>query len=262
MALDIVPADPAARRAEPSGFDISERGKDAEGNAIRLDRRLLVRFLAWTGCEDVGAVVRQVSEAGLGGVVYQSAQDPLGVAVVTFTEDADVFVDAGREMLVGGAFAGLTPLPGYTMLGRTYAIGYESDLVHTLVGRPVATMTNPDWPWAVWYPLRRDGRFEHEPREEQRRMLMEHGGIGRAFGKADLAHDVRLACHGTDPNDNDFIAALVGKQLHPLSSVVQQMRGTRHTAEFLTSLGPFFAGKAVWQDAGPFGSMDLRTSHF
>ena len=41
-------------------------------------------------------------------------------------------------------------------------------------------------------------------------MLMEHGGIGRAFGKGDLAHDVRLACHGLDPNDNDFVAGLVG----------------------------------------------------
>ena len=82
-------------------------------------------------------------------------------------------------------------------------------------------------------------------------MLMEHGGIGRAFGAGDYAHDVRLACHGMDENDSDFIAGLVGKELYPLSKVVQRMRGTRHTAEFIERLGPFFVGRAVWQSAGP-----------
>ena len=82
-------------------------------------------------------------------------------------------------------------------------------------------------------------------------MLMEHGGIGKSFGRAGLARDVRLACHGLDPNDNDFVAGLVGRDLHPLSAVVQRMRSTRQTAEFIDNLGPFFAGRAVWQSAGP-----------
>ena len=83
-------------------------------------------------------------------------------------------------------------------------------------------------------------------------MLMEHGGIGKSFGRAGLARDVRLASHGLDPNDNDFVTGLVGRDLHPLSAVVQRMRSTRQTAEFIENLGPFFVGRAVWQSAGPY----------
>ena len=75
---------------------------------------------------------------------------------------------------------------------------------------------------------------------------------GAAVVSTVLARDVRLACHGLDPNDNDFIAGLVGKELHPLSAVVQRMRSTRQTAEFIEKLGPFFVGRAVWQSAGPY----------
>lgn len=254
MALDIERAAPS----ESGGLSLAERGKTADGAPQSLDRRLFVQLLAYTDCADPAPVAAAASAAGIGGAVYQSAQDPRGVAVVTFHEDPAFFVEDGRALHTGPALAGLTPQPHLTMFGRTYSIGYETDLVDTLVGRPVRTMANPAWPWAVWYPLRRSGRFEREPREEQRRMLMEHGGIGRAFGAADQAHDVRLACHGLDPNDNDFVAGLVGASLFPLSAVVQRMRATRQTAEFIERLGPFFAGRAVWQSAGPFSSLASR----
>ena len=256
MALDLQPATaPQTAPADgsaPPGLSLAERGKTADGAPQSLDRRLFVQLLAYTGCPDAARLGDVAEAAGVGGVVYQSAQDPRGVAVLTFHEDPAFFVEDGRALHTSDAFAGLTPLPALTMLGRTYSIGYEQDLLGALVARPVRTVTNPDWPWAVWYPLRRSGRFEREPREEQRRMLMEHGGIGRAFGASDLAHDVRLACHGLDPNDNDFVAGLVGRDLHPLSAVVQRMRSTRQTAEFIDNLGPFFVGCAVWQGAGPY----------
>ncbi len=262
MALDLQPAvrptpSDAASGAPASderggGLSLAERGKTADGAPQSLDRRLFVQFLAYTDCPDPARLADAAEAAGVGGVVYASAQDPRGVGVALFHEDAAFFVEDGRALHTSAAFAGLTPVPALTMLGRTYSIGYEQDLLGALVAKPVQTMTDPDWPWAVWYPLRRSGRFEREPRDEQRRMLMEHGGIGRSFGRAGLARDVRLACHGLDPNDNDFIAGLVGKELHPLSAVVQRMRSTRQTAEFIEKLGPFFAGRAVWQSAGPY----------
>ena len=76
---------------------------------------------------------------------------------------------------------------------------------------------------------------------------MEHGGIGMSFGKANLAHDIRLACHGLDKNDNDFVIGVLGQKLHPLSAVIQTMRKTKQTSQYLESLGPFFIGKAIWQ---------------
>ena len=40
---------------------------------------------------------------------------------------------------------------------------------------------------------------------------------------------------------------LIGKDLYPLSSIVQTMRKTQQTALYLERLGPFFVGRAVWQ---------------
>jgi chlorite dismutase len=108
---------------------------------------------------------------------------------------------------------------------------------------------NADWPWAVWYPLRRSGAFERLEDREKGGILREHAEIGKAYGQQDLAHDVRLACHGLDERDNEFVIGLIGKELHPLSHVVQAMRKTRQTAEFISQMGPFFVGHAAWRSA-------------
>ncbi|MGH7791946.1 MAG: chlorite dismutase family protein, partial [Thermodesulfobacteriota bacterium] len=98
-----------------------------------------------------------------------------------------------------------------------------------------------------WYPLQRVKSFENLPEDEQRAVLGEHGKVGFRYGKAGYAKDIRLSCHGLDKNDNDFVIGLLGKELYPLSSVVQAMRKTKQTSKYLESLGPFFVGKAIWQ---------------
>jgi chlorite dismutase len=133
------------------------------------------------------------------------------------------------------------------MLGRTYAIGHEQDLEETLVERPRKRVLDPGLPWAIWYPLRRSGTFEQLSRQEQNTILMEHGGVGKAFGRAGLGYDIRLACHGLDRADNDFVVGLLGPELHPLSIIVQRMRKTRQTSLHLERLGPFFIGRVAWQ---------------
>jgi len=133
------------------------------------------------------------------------------------------------------------------MVGRTYAGGYETDLENWLLRRPRLTTRNPEWPWAIWYPLRRSGAFAQLPPQEQGAILREHAMIGRAYGEADLGHDVRLACYGLDVHDNDFVIGLIGKDLYPLSHIVQAMRKTRQTSEFIQSMGPFFVGYVLWQ---------------
>jgi chlorite dismutase len=77
--------------------------------------------------------------------------------------------------------------------------------------------------------------------------MREHGAIGRSYGAANLAHDIRLACHGLDANDSEFVIGLVGQDLYPLSHVVQAMRSTRQTSEFMEKMGPFFVGKVAWR---------------
>jgi len=182
-------------------------------------------------------------------VLYEDVNDPRGVGLLTFSEDPDFFLDRVRPVLNGPGFSILVQKPQYTMLGRTYSIGYEPDLSETLVQRPRRTVLNPLWKWALWYPLRRSGRFVQLPAEEQRVILAEHGAIGMSFGAGDFAHDIRLACHGLDKDDNDFVVGLIGKDLYPLSAIVQTMRKTQQTSLYLERLGPFFVGRAVWQSA-------------
>jgi chlorite dismutase len=133
------------------------------------------------------------------------------------------------------------------MLGRTYSTGFEQDLAFWLLERPVKTVLDDTCGWAVWYPLRRTGAFARLDPKEQGAILREHGAIGRAYGATNLAHDVRLACHGLDANDNEFIIGLIGGELHPLSHVVQAMRKTRQTSEFISQMGPFFVGRVAFR---------------
>lgn len=228
-------------------IDISEKGRDENGRILTADRRLFMQLLAYGGCPDVTPLIHALQQAEIQGVLYADLNDPQGIALLTFSEDPDYFLTVLRPFLNQPPFNQLTPKPEYTMLGRTYALGYEPDLEQTLITRPRQRACDPKLPWAIWYPLRRAGSFEQLPASEQRTILMEHGGIGRAFGRAGLGHDIRLACYGLDKHDNDFVVGLVGPQLHPLSAIVQRMRKTKQTSLHLERLGPFFIGKTIWR---------------
>jgi chlorite dismutase len=181
-------------------------------------------------------------------VVYDDVNDPRGLGVLTWSENPAHFVRAVRPVLADPAL-GLVLRPELTMLGRSYSTGYEQDLAFWLIDRPEQTVLNEAHAWAIWYPLRRSGAFAKLEPREQGSILREHGTIGRAYGAQDLAHDVRLACHGLDARDNEFVIGLVGKDLHPLSHIVQTMRKTRQTSEFISQMGPFFVGHVAGRSA-------------
>jgi chlorite dismutase len=90
-------------------------------------------------------------------------------------------------------------------------------------------------------------KFQTLAADHQRRILAEHGTLAKRYGAGGHAADVRLACHGLDKNDNDFIIGLLGPKLYPLSAIVQEMRKTEQTSQYLDSLGPFFVGRVLWQ---------------
>jgi chlorite dismutase len=81
-------------------------------------------------------------------------------------------------------------------------------------------------------------------------VLGEHGKLGFKFGNAGYAKDIRLACHGLDKNDNDFVIGILGKDLYHMSILIQAMRKTKQTSQHLESLGPFFVGKTLFQSGG------------
>ncbi len=227
--------------------ELKERGAMKDGQRQTSDRRLFMLLQVFGGCFDTAPIVKALLESKVEGVLYQDALDPRGIGILALHEDPAFFVSELRELLNSGPFHALKLKSEYSMLGRTYSTGFEQDLEYWLINRPRGNVTNPEWPWAVWYPLRRSGGFARLPHDEQGAILREHGMIGRAYGEADLAHDIRLACYGLDTNDNEFIIGLIGRSLYPLSHVVQAMRRTRQTSEYIQSMGPFFIGHAMWQ---------------
>jgi chlorite dismutase len=228
-------------------LDLREKGGVRNGVQQTSDRRLFMQLLAFGDAEDTAALGRALEAARVPGVLYADANDPHGVGLLAWSDDAGFFVGRLRDFLQKPEFAALTPKLEYSMLGRTYSLGHEPDLDDWLFEKPKRTVTNPEWPWAVWYPLRRQGAFSALAPEEQTPILREHGKIGHSFGDADYAHDVRLACFGLDKNDNDFVIGLIGSELYPLSACVQAMRKTKQTSQYIQQMGPFFVGKAIWQ---------------
>jgi hypothetical protein len=229
--------------ADATKIDVQERG--AQGQTS--DRRLFMQLSAFGGCLDVKPLLRALESNRIEAVLYQDLNDARGVGVLAMSEDPLFFVTAWREVLNADPFAGLAQKLELTMFGRTYASGFETDLEDWLLRRPRRAALNPAWPWGIWYPLRRTGAFSRLSPQEQGTVIREHSLLGRAYGDADLAHDIRLACHGLDVNDNDFVIGLVGRHLHPLSHLVQAMRKTAQTSQYIQTLGPFFVGHALWQ---------------
>jgi chlorite dismutase len=228
---------------DQAAVDVVERGAHGQASS----RRLFMQLQAFGGCGDAKALAASLERSQIEAVLYADLHDPRGVGVLTFAEDPVFFVTRLREVLGTEPFGSLARKPELTMFGRTYSSGFEPDLEDWLLRRPRRTVLNPAWPWALWYPLRRTGAFAKLSAHEQGAILREHGTIGRAYGDADLAHDIRLACHGLDIRDNDFLIGLCGKELQPLSHLVQAMRKTTQTSGYMASLGPFFVGHALWQ---------------
>ena len=234
-------------------IDVRERGLPKDGAPQVMDRRLFMQLLVFDVVEGLSVTdaERSLAEAlqarGVEAVLYADANAPRGLGLLTWTESPEDFVDRVRPAV--NEVPGLAPRPAFTMMGRSYSSGYEDDLAFWLIERPRATVLSDRWNWHIWYPLRRSGAFARLEPREQGAILREHGMIGKAYGQTDLAHDVRLACHGIDAEDNEFLIGLVGPELHPLSHIVQTMRKTRQTSEFIAKMGPFFVGRVIWRNA-------------
>lgn len=236
---------------QPGGLptiDVAEYGGKRDGVRQAADRRLFMQLLVFDAPEDAtgDAIARRLADAcaraRVAAAVYADVGEPRGVGLLTWSEDPSHFVRAVRPLFADAELVRVRPRPGFAMLGRTYATGHEPELEWALLRRAVENVTDERNRWHIWYPLRRTGAFARLEPHEQGQILREHAQIGMAYGAQDLAHDIRLACHGLDAADNEFVIGLVGRDLHPLSHLVQSMRKTRQTSEFIEKMGPFFVG--------------------
>jgi Chlorite dismutase len=233
-------------------IDVFEHGGKKEGGRQSMDRRLFMQLLVFdvptsvrSPNEVAAAVAKALGEQRVASVVYADAMSPRGLGLLTWSEDPTHFVRLVRPIFAQEPVAAVVPRNEYAMIGRTYATGHEPDLEHALLRRPIENVSKQAYPWHVWYPLRRTPAFARLEPHDQSQILREHAQIGMAYGAQELAHDVRLACHGLDGADNEFVIGLVGRDLHPLSHLVQTMRRTRQTSEFIAHMGPFFVGHVL-----------------
>jgi hypothetical protein len=249
-------------------IDVNEYGGKRDGVKQSMNRRLFMQLLVFrlpaespaessTGshgprsADGVGAALTQVlRERRIPGVVYADAMEPRSLALLTWSEDPSTFVRDVRPLFSEPLLAHAVLRDDFAMIGRTYSTGHEPDLEWTLLRRPIENVTSEAYRWHVWYPLRRKGSFAKLEPIDQSHILREHAALGIAYGQLELAHDIRLACHGIDAGDNEFVIGLVGRELHPLSHLVQAMRKTRQTSEFIEKMGPFFVGYVLGVSSG------------
>lgn len=245
---------PQAKGLPP--VDVFEYGGKRDGERQSMNRRLFMQLLVFRTPAGTGPtratdeLLGKLRDAKVPGVVYADTMDPRSAGLLTWSEDPAHFVDAVRPLFGDGALANVELRQDFAMLGRTYATGHEPDLEHVLLHRSVNNVMNEAYGWHVWYPLRRSGAFARLEPIDQSHILREHAALGMAYGQTELAHDIRLACHGLDAADNEFVIGLVGGTLHPLSHLVQAMRKTRQTSEFIAQMGPFFVGRVLGRSGG------------
>lgn len=218
-----------------------------EGKPQSINRRCYFQLLVFTNCTATASVTDAVAASGFEAVVYSHVNDPRGVGLLFMNENPAFFATDLRALLNSAPFSQLALKPEMTMFGRTYALGRELDLEDWMLRKFRRNALNPAYPWAVWYPLRRKPEFAALERHEQGKILAEHGNLGRTYGDAGYAQDIRLSCFGLDTHDNEFVIGLVGPELYPLSRLVQDMRKTQQTIKFIQQLGPFFVGHKIWQ---------------
>lgn len=228
--------------------DVNEYGAEKNGVRQQTSKRLFMQLLVYTGCSDPQKAASALRASGLESVLYLDVNDPKGIGVLFMGEDPSIFTDRVRKILTQKPFSQYIARQEFTMLGRTYSTGFEQDLEDWILQKPRRNAFNESLNWVVWYPLRRKGEFETLPKEEQRAALMEHAKLGMAYGQADLAHDIRLACHGIDKSDNEFVLGLLAHDLGVISKLVQDMRKTQQTSRYIQSMGPFFVGKVFFRN--------------
>ena len=234
------------RPSRPEPVDLREVGAPIDGEPQVSDRRLFLQLHVFEDCTDSNLLffVEALEKSNLNAVLYDDINNPTGIGVLFIVEDPAMLATEARELLAGlQCTTNLSHRPEMTMTGRTYSSGREPNLEEWLLNKPLQNALNPDFPWAIWYPLRRKSEFYRLEHRERGRILGEHAMLGRSYAAGGYASDIRLACFGLDTNDNEFVIGLVGPELYPLSRLIQDMRSTEQTTKYIESLGPFFVGK-------------------
>jgi len=180
-------------------------------------------------------------------VIYDDTQNASAFGLLIWNTDPSMFATQIRPVLQERQFDLAKQRPGWTMFGKTYTNGHEKDMEHFLLKKPVLAALEEKNVFGIWYPMRRKGEFWMLEPDLKCQYVLHHASIGRAYGAAGMATDVRLNCFGMDEADNEFVIGLIGQDLNILSKIIQDMRMTKHTSLYMDKLGPFFVGHKKFQ---------------
>ena len=233
------------RPPRPEPVDLRETGAPIDGEPQVSDNRLFFQLHVFERCLHPDTIIDMIKSETLAAVFYDDLNNPAGLGVLFVADDPALLMSQSSALrkIQDRSVSRISYRPEMTMTGRTYSSGREPDLEEWLINKPLHNALNPDFPWAIWYPLRRNPKFYRLEQSERGRILGEHAMLGRSYAAGGHASDIRLACFGLDTNDNEFVIGLVGPELYPLSRLIQDMRQTEQTIKYIESLGPFFIGK-------------------
>lgn len=152
-------------------IDVTERGGNGEAVDYRLWMELLVYDLSHADGSPMLQSVEEIlqhfhlvlSQQKIPHVLYTHVYQPTQVGLLFWSQDVSFFAREIHEMLQTGTKVQWK----YTMFGKTYSNGHEADLNHALLHKPIKMAMKEEHKYAIWYPLRRSGKFYLEEPERQ-----------------------------------------------------------------------------------------------
>ena len=234
--------------SRPEPLDLREVGAPIDDKTQVSDQRLFFQLHVFAQCYHPDVFIEHIqrsTDSPPCAVFYDDLNNPTGFGVLLMAQDPAFLMEQSLVLkdMQRKFDREISYRPEMTMIGRTYSSGREPDLEEWLINKPINNVFNKNYPWAIWYPLRRKPEFYQLDSRDRGRILGEHARLGRSYAASGYASDIRLACFGLDTNDNEFLIGVVGPDLYPLSRLIQDMRQTEQTTKYIESLGPFFIGK-------------------
>ncbi len=149
------------RPPRPEPVDLRETGAPIDGEPQVSDKRLFFQLHVFE-CRVIPEVIVkniQSSRSSQTAVFYDDLNNPTGLGVLFIDESPTHLMLQSHALQTMQRKGEILYRPEMTMIGRTYSSGREPDLEEWLINKPLRNVLNPEFPWAIWYPLRRNPEF-------------------------------------------------------------------------------------------------------
>ena len=134
------------------------------GQPQRADTRLFMQLLVFGGCSDSTSLIDALEQCWTWRACCMKTSTTHAVsALLTFSDDPAHVSGPRAPASETGSVRDARPETGIHDARPHASLGYEPDLIDVLLHRPGRTVLNREWPWSIWYPLRRSGRFAQLP---------------------------------------------------------------------------------------------------